>query len=102
MCTFSLRNPPLYMSDDPDTRSRSRYSWRRWVVVLGFGIFFSVLLWRVINPYRGQPYEKIPHGDHTHYVPKDRNTEVPVSRFPTQPPAEGERITPDGDVVPAQ
>lgn len=66
---------------------------------MGFGAFFAAILWTVINPYRGQDYEEIPHGDHSHYVPKDRNPEVPVSRFPTRPPEEGERITPDGRIV---
>lgn len=36
---------------------------------------------------------------HTHYLPKDRNETVPVSSFPMRPPDEGERITPDGDIV---
>lgn len=64
-------------------------------------LFFSYLTWQVVNPYRNQPYGKVPHGDHVHYVPKDRNEDVPISRFPRQPPEEGERITPDGQVVPA-
>jgi hypothetical protein len=62
--------------------------------------FFAYLLWVVINPYRDQPYEEVPHGDHSHYVPKDRNENVPIGRFPTRPPDAGERITPDGEVVP--
>jgi len=64
-------------------------------------LFFSYLTWQVVNPYRNQPYEQVPHGDHVHYVPKDWNEDVPISRFPRQPPEEGERITPDGKVVPA-
>jgi len=64
-------------------------------------LFFSYLTWQVANPYRNQPYEKVPHGDHVHYVPKDWNEDVPISRFPRQPPEEGERITPDGEIVPA-
>lgn len=65
-------------------------------------VFFSYLFWRVVNPYRDQPYEEVPHGDHVHYVPKDRNEEVPIGRFPTQPPGPNERITPDGEIVPAE
>lgn len=55
-----------------------------------------------MNPYRGQDYGEIPHGDHVHYVPKDRNPDVPVSRFPTRPPEPGERITQDGNIVPEE
>lgn len=54
----------------------------------------------VINPYRNQRFEKIPRGDHAHYVPKNRNPDVPIDRFPTRKPGPDERITPDGKVVP--
>jgi hypothetical protein len=65
-------------------------------------VFFGGIMWEVVNPYRGQRFEKIPHGDHVHYVPKDRNQDVPVSRFPTRKPDPDERITPTGDVVPTR
>ena len=42
---------------------------------------------------------KIEHGDHYHYVPENRNKDVPVGRFPTEPPGPGEYITPSGEVV---
>lgn len=63
-------------------------------------VFFSYLFWLVVNPYRNQPYEEVPHGDHVHYVPKDRNEDVSIGQFPTRPPEKGERITPDGEIVP--
>lgn len=87
------------MSSDADDTS-SRRSWRRWAAGTVFGVFFVIILWTVVNPYRGQDYGEIPHGDHVHYVPKDRNLEVPISRFPTRPPEPGERITPEGQIVP--
>lgn len=84
-----------------DDTSRAR-SWRRWVAGAILVIFFAALMREVINPYRNQRFEEIPHGDHVHYVPSDRNEDVPVSRFPTQEPDEDERITPEGDVVPRE
>lgn len=84
-------------SEDASTSSRS---WRKWGVVVALLIFFGVLLREVINPYRNQRFGKIPHGDHVHYVPKDRNPDVPISRFPTRKPDADERITPEGEVVP--
>lgn len=84
-------------SSDDATSSRS---WRRWIAAVLLLVFFGAVMWTVINPYRGQRFEKIPHGDHVHYVPKDRNPEVPVGQFPTRKPAKDERITPDGEVVP--
>lgn len=84
-------------SSDDATSSRS---WRKWVAAVVLLVFFGAVMWNVINPYRGQRFEKIPHGDHVHYLPKDRNPDVPVSEFPMQKPAKDERITPDGEVVP--
>ena len=89
------------MADASETSDR-RSTYRRWVALVLFGAFFAYILWQVINPYRGQRYAEIPHGDHVHYVPKDRDTEVPVNRFPTQPPEPDERILPDGEVVPRE
>lgn len=91
------------MSSDPsleptETEGTGR-RYRKWVTAAVLLVFFSYILWTVINPYRNQPYEEVPHGDHVHYVPKDRNEEVPISRFPTRAPEEGERITPDGEIV---
>jgi hypothetical protein len=82
-------------SDD----STSFRAWRKWAAAVVLLVFFGVIMWEVINPYRGQRFEKIPHGDHVHYVPRDRNQDVSVSRFPTQKPEADERITPTGEVV---
>lgn len=83
-----------------ETTSSSGFSSRKWMLAVVLLAFFSYLLWFVINPYRNQPYEKVPHGDHVHYVPKDRNENVSISRYPTRAPEPGERITPDGEIVP--
>ncbi|WP_208426953.1 hypothetical protein [Salinibacter sp.] len=87
------------MTDDPSDSASSSRSWRRWVAAGLFLVFFVVVMREVVNPYRGQRFEKIPHGDHVHYVPRDRNPDVSISRFPTQKPEADERITPDGQVV---
>ncbi|WP_263786401.1 hypothetical protein [Salinibacter grassmerensis] len=87
------------MADDSSESAPSSRSWRRWVAAGLFLVFFVVIMREVVNPYRGQRFEKIPHGDHVHYVPRDRNPDASVSRFPTQKPAADERITPDGQVV---
>ncbi|MFB6098555.1 MAG: hypothetical protein ABEK84_05475 [Salinibacter sp.] len=89
------------MTDASQSGEQSpRRNWRKWIVGGSFLVFFAAVMWTVINPYRGQRFEKIPHGSHVHYVPKDRNPDVPVGRFPTRKPAKDERITPDGKVVP--
>lgn len=85
-----------------DTNASSLRSNRKWIVAAVALVFFGYLMWQVVNPYRGQRFEQVPHGDHVHYVPKERDTDVPISRFPTQKPGPNERITPDGRVVPKQ
>lgn len=91
------------MSDsDASEAPDSSRAWRRWVAGAVLLAFFGVIMWEVINPYRGQRFEEIPHGGHVHYVPKDRNEDVPVGRFPTRKPEPDERITPTGEVVPAR
>lgn len=89
-------------SSSADTASpRSRRPLRRWVLLVVAAVFFTFVMYRVLNPFPDQPYLEIPHGDHVHYVPKDRDRDVSMSNFPTQPPGPDERITPDGRVVPA-
>jgi len=91
---------PERPSDDAGEEHRLR-SMRKWILVGVAVVFFGYLFYIVVNPYRGQRFEEVPHGDHVHYVPKDRNPDVPIGQFPTQRPGPNERITPDGEVVPA-
>lgn len=91
------------MSDSSSTdKDSSARNWRKWVAGIILLLFFGALMREVLFPYRNQRFGEIPHGDHVHYIPKDRNPNVPISRFPTQKPEENERITPDGQVVPRE
>jgi len=78
---------------------KSFWSARRILVTVVFLAFVVFVTYRVLNQFADQPYMEVPHGDHVHYVPKDRDDVVPLSDFPTQPPAKNERILPDGRVV---
>lgn len=44
-------------------------------------------------------YVVVPHGNHNHYVPHDRDPNVPLHSFPQRPPRPGEIITPDGRII---
>ena len=79
-------------------RRRGRSLWRWFLVVVGL-VLLGFMMREVLFPFRDQAYMEIGHGNHTHYVPKDRNETVPVSAFPMRPPGSGEQITPDGDIV---
>jgi hypothetical protein len=73
---------------------------RRWILV-GIAAFFLLFaLVNAIDPFGDKGYVGISHGDHTHYVPEDRDPNVSISNFPSEPPGPNERILPDGRVVP--
>lgn len=77
-------------------RGRRILKWVAFVVGL---LFFLGVLREAMDPFGDEPYIEISHGDHVHYVPEDRDPNVPINRFPTIEPAADERITPDGRVV---
>ncbi len=74
--------------------------WRKWAALFIAAVILVFAMSEVIDPFGDEPYIAIPHGDHVHYVPEDRNPNVPLSSFPTQKPGPNERITPTGQVVP--
>ena len=78
---------------------RRIFKWAIFIIAL---LFFFLVLREAVDPFGDQPYLEISHGDHVHYVPKDREENVPVSRFPTRRPGPSEMITPEGRVVPKQ
>ncbi len=55
-----------------------------------------------LGVFDSKPYREVPHGNHSHYVPDDRDPDIPISDFPTRPPREGERITSTGQIVPVE
>ncbi len=71
----------------------------KWVVFVVGLLFFLAVLREAFDPFGDKDYLEISHGDHVHYVPKDRDPNVPMGRFPTTEPAPDERITPDGRIV---
>jgi len=79
--------------------SSNRASTRRWILITVAAVFFAFVVYQALNPFPDQPYLEIPHCNHVHYVPKDRNPDVPMNRYPTQLPGPNERILPDGRVV---
>ncbi len=72
----------------------------RWILLVIALVFLAFIMSEVLDPFGDQDYVEISHGNHSHFVPKDRDPNVSISNFPTQPPGPDERITPDGRVVP--
>ena len=73
---------------------------RRWFVIVFFAFLILLLMQPILDPYGEKGYMEISHGNHVHYVPRDRDPNVSISNFPTTPPGPNERITPDGRIVP--
>jgi hypothetical protein len=71
----------------------------RWVLLAIVGVFFLFVLLDSLNLFHQGPYLEIPHGDHVHYVPHDRDQNVPIGQFPTRRPGPNEYITPRGEIV---
>jgi len=78
--------------------SPGRFRFRIVLLIVGAILLFFVMQ-EVLNPFGDNDYAEIPHGDHSHFVPKNRDPRVPISNFPRHPPAKNERITPDGRIV---
>ena len=90
---------PREPAPGPPSRRRRIFRWVMLVVAL---IFFAFVFQRVLDPYGDAAYVEISHGNHVHYVPEDRDPDVPIGQFPMQPPGPGQRIAPDGRIVEAQ
>jgi hypothetical protein len=78
---------------------RKRLRWLLFVVIL---IFFVLVMRRVLDPFGDQGYVEISHGNHSHFVPEDRDPNVSLDRFPNVAPGPNERILPNGQVVAKQ
>jgi hypothetical protein len=62
----------------------------------------GVALADALGYFNTKPYTAVSHGSHSHYVPYDRDPDVPINRFPQEEPSSRERITPQGQVVPIE
>lgn len=73
---------------------------KRIVISIVIVILLSLALASSLGFFDKKAYTAVPHGNHTHYVPKDRNPDVPLHNFPQQPPPPGMKIAPDGQFIP--
>ena len=91
--------------DSPENAPRGRSRAKKlalWAILIAGALFFSLVLREAADPYGDQPYIEITHGDHSHYVPPDRDPKVSISKFPRVPPGPNEIITPEGRIVPKE
>lgn len=74
--------------------------WFKIIVVVGILLFFGLVIADSLGVFNPKPYTEVPHGSHVHYVPHDRDPDVPLNAFPMTAPGPGETITPRGEIVP--
>ena len=72
----------------------------RWILVAVALVVFGIIFADTQGAFDDLPYVEVPHGSHSHYLPKDCGAELSAGDFPTQPPGPNERITCDGEIVP--
>ena len=74
----------------------------RWILLVVALLFFGFIFADTMGVFDDRPYVEVPHGNHSHYLPKDCGADLNASNFPTQPPGPDERITCDGRIVPKE
>lgn len=87
------------MSDGIKT-TFERPNWVKPALIVGLLVFFILAMLSSLGIFDNKPYTEVPHGNHSHYVPKDRDPNVPMHNFPQQPPPPGMKIAPDGQIEP--
>jgi hypothetical protein len=85
---------------DETTTTPLRPNWFKPAAIVIGGVFFLFALLSSLGIFNEKPYTEVPHGNHSHFVPKDRDPNVPMHNFPQQPPPTGMKIAPDGQIVP--
>ena len=79
--------------------SKNKLKYAVIVIILTLAGFAMADALGFFNP---NPYTKVSKGSHAHYVPDDRDPDVPITRFPKRPPAPDEKISPKGPIVKTQ
>jgi hypothetical protein len=73
---------------------------RIWVLLIAV-VLFTFALMQSQGVFDDRSYSEVPHGSHTHYVPKDCDPPLAVSQSPTREPGPGEHIDCRGQYVQA-
>jgi len=71
----------------------------KYLFILAVFITAGFALADALGFFNPRPYTIVRHGAMSHYVPYNRDPDVEIARFPTEPPGPGEMITPTGQIV---
>lgn len=73
---------------------------KRLIIATVIILVFTIALVDSLDLFSDAPYRKVPHGDHTHYMPYDPVPDLPLDAFPRQEPPPGYTVSPSGKIVP--
>jgi hypothetical protein len=62
--------------------------------------FLAFVLVDSMGVFDGRSYFEVPHGNHTHYLPRDCDPVLSVGNAPTQKPGPGMTVNCNGQIVP--
>ncbi|SMO37511.1 hypothetical protein [Fodinibius sediminis] len=74
----------------------------KYIFIVVVAVLAGIALADALGYFNEKPYTAVSHGSHSHYVPHDRNPEVTIDNFPMEEPGPGEKITPNGQIVPKE
>ena len=64
----------------------------KYLVIVGIVILAGFALADALGYFNPKPYTAVSHGSHVHYVPENRDPDVPIGDFPTEEPGPGEMM----------
>jgi len=71
----------------------------RFYLILAIGLFLVVVLIDSVGTFDSKSWYEVPHGNHSHYVPKDCDPPLRPNEAPTRRPREGETVNCQGEYV---
>ena len=74
----------------------------RFYLMLVLGIFIVFVFIDSIGSFDSKSWYEVPHGNHSHYGPKDCDPELAVGDAPTTRPGPNQEIDCQGQIVPIQ
>jgi hypothetical protein len=72
----------------------------RWFLLAFLGLFLVFVLVDSQGFFDNKPWIEVPHGSHSHYLPKDCDPPLSVGQGPTTRPGPNETIDCQGRIVP--
>lgn len=72
----------------------------RTILLTVLAVFLVLAVLDSLGVFDDRPYFEVPHGNHTHYVPRECEPALPVSQSPTTRPGPGQKVDCQGRIVP--